>query len=155
MKNDKVHLSSPIPPERIRGVFYKCSQKRTTRICHLYGYIEEQALSTDRKMWKCPNCHFHHMRDEDVAIISLTRVLRDLVYEKIVPCSGLSSIQRRWAWCAWPSGVVNTLRGLCSNEVATPRNQKGDVIVSYQNHRSSLFTFGQLCIDFGGRVFNV
>ena len=121
--------------------FYEFSEKGTTRRCHSCGYIVEGGLSPELRHWECPHCKSYHIRDENAAQNGLRRVLRDLDLKYLVPCSGLVSFEKRWAWRALPSGVIATLRGSCCNSVATPRNSNEDMVVFDQN---SLIKFAQV-----------
>jgi putative transposase len=86
-------------------------EKGTTRTCHACGYVHEDGLSPSIRQWPCPVCQTQHIRDENAAINGLRRVVRDLPQEygtnvPIVPCSGLVSVEERWAWRVLPRGVV-------------------------------------------------
>jgi putative transposase len=113
--------------------YLEFSEKGTTRTCHLCGYTIHGGLSPEQRNWDCPECHAHHIRDENAAQNGLKRVLRDQKIESLVPGSGLASLQKRWAWRAMPSGVVTTLRGQSSDIFAAPRNSNKDMVVLDQN----------------------
>jgi len=113
--------------------FHEFSEKGTTRTCHHCNYVVQGGLSPDVRLWECPQCSTEHIRDENAAQNGLRRVLRDLKIENLVPSLGLASVEKRWAWCALPSGVVSTLRGQSSDDIAAPRNLNGCVIAPDQN----------------------
>jgi putative transposase len=86
-------------------------EKGTTRTCHACGYVHGQGLSPSIRQWPCPVCQTEHIRDENAAINGLRKVVRDFPQEygmdiPTVPCSGLVSIEERWAWRVLPRGVV-------------------------------------------------
>ena len=86
-------------------------EKGTTRTCHACGYVHEEGLSPSIRRWPCPGCQTEHIRDENAAINGLRRVVRDLSQKygtnvPIVPCSGLVSVEERWAWRVLPRGIV-------------------------------------------------
>ena len=111
--------------------FLEYNEKGTTRTCHHCGYIVDGGLSPSIRHWICSSCETEHVRDENAAMNGLKKVLRDLDLEILVPGSGLA-LNKRWAWCALPSGVVATLRGQCSN-IAAPRNSNEGMIALDQN----------------------
>jgi putative transposase len=86
-------------------------EKGTTSTCHACRYVHDKGLSPSIRRWTCPVCQTEHIRDENAAINGLRRVVRDLSQEygtnvPIVPCSGLVSIEERWAWRVLPRGMV-------------------------------------------------
>ena len=91
-------------------------ERGTTRTCHACGYVLQGGLSPSIRQWLCPECQTEHIRDENSAINGLRNVLRDLQQKNgtivpVVPCSGLASVEERWAWRVLPSGVVRHFRG--------------------------------------------
>src|SRR5208337_5417596 len=77
-------------------------EKGTTRTCHACGYVHAEGLSPSIRRWPCPACQTGHIRDENAAINGLRKVIRNLPQEygtnvPIVPCSGLVSVEERWA----------------------------------------------------------
>lgn len=113
--------------------FHEFDERGTTRSCHSCGYVVEGGLSPSIRKWVCSECSTLHVRDENAAQNGLKKVLRNLRLEKLVPGSGRALVKERWAWCALPSGVVSTSRGLSSGMSATPRNSNGSMIASDQN----------------------
>jgi putative transposase len=127
--------------------FVEYDEKGTTRTCSRCYYVLPQGLSPSIRNWQCPECKKDHHRDENSAINGLKRILRDLETKKSemeisqVPCSGLVSVEERWAWRVLPSGVVKRCAGEEQQvRLATPRNeiesaiafgQKVDHLTSY------------------------
>lgn len=114
--------------------FHIFDEKGTTRTCHRCAYVVDGGLAPHIRDWKCPACSSQHIRDENAAKNGLRKTLRDLNLKQLVPGSGRASVEKRWAWCVLPSGVVSTLRGQSSDPVATPRNSNGNMVVSDQSH---------------------
>ena len=93
--------------------FHVFNEKGTTRTCCHCGFVVNNGLCPSIRSWECEGCRTVHLRDENSSQNGLRRTLRDLSIEKLVPGSGPVLIEKRWAWCALPSGVHRTSRGQC------------------------------------------
>ena len=87
------------------------SEKGTTRTCHACDYVHESGLAPSIRRWTCPGCQTNHIRDENSAIHGLRRAAPLFQQEygtnvPTVPCSGLVSVEERWAWRVLPRGVA-------------------------------------------------
>lgn len=102
--------------------YHEFCEKGTTRTCSHCGHVVADGLSPEVRSWTCASCSQEHIRDENAAQNGVKKVLRDLNLNDLVPGSGPIFIQKWWAWCAQPSGVLQTLRGLCCDTIAAPRN---------------------------------
>lgn len=121
--------------------YHEFCERGTTRTCCRCDHILPTGLDPSIRAWQCPVCNTRHIRDENACQNGIKKLLRDFDIKKLVPGSGPVFIEKRWAWCALPSGVNTTLRGLCSNFVAAPRNLNGSAVASDQN---MIVNFAQL-----------
>jgi putative transposase len=107
--------------------FMEFNEAGTTRTCCECDYVIPNGLTPKIRHWTCPCCQKDHIRDENASINGLKKILRDLKQKgetlvSSVPCSGLVSVEERWAWCVMPSGVFYTLRGQSSELFAASGN---------------------------------
>ena len=110
----------------------------TTRTCHSCGYVHVDGLHPSIRHWRCPGCQTEHHRDENAAINGLRKAMRDLqkkdgTFVPLVPCSGLVSVEERWAWRVLPSGVVVAPWGQGRRAIAAPGNSIRSAVASDQN----------------------
>lgn len=113
--------------------FHEFCEKGTTRTCHCCGHVVGGGILPELRTWTCSHCLTTHIRDENAAQNGLQKTLRDLHLKYLLPGSGRVSIQKRWAWRVWPSGVSLTSRGPYSDSVAPPRNLNESMIAFDQN----------------------
>ena len=95
--------------------YLEYNEKGTTRTCFTCGYKIEGGLDPSLRAWGCPICKTMHNRDENAAQNGLKKVFETLKSETLVsqvPCSGLVFVKKQCAWCVFPSGVKETLRGI-------------------------------------------
>ena len=107
--------------------YIEYNEKGTTRTCHVCGYMHDFSLHPSIRQWVCPDCQAEHIRDENAAINGLRKASVCLPKEygaiaSIVPCSGLISVRKRWAWCVLPGGVRN--KAPSTVRTANPRNTR-------------------------------
>ena len=60
----------------LRGrIFKTVNPKDTTQTCHCCGYVlaGDERIDTTVRVWDCPNCGEHHLRDYNAAINTLKR----------------------------------------------------------------------------------
>ena len=108
-------------------IFIEYDERGTTRECYRCKNKIEEVLDPSIRFWECPVCKMKHHRDENASLNGLEKILNYLkksgMYISLVPGSGLVFVKKRCAWCVFPSGVKETLRGEnCSFELQAPRN---------------------------------
>jgi len=99
-------------------------EEGTTRSCNRCHYRVEGGLEPSIRTWICPHCQTAHLRDENAAQNGLVRVLGNITEKNggnspLVPSSG--RVEKRWAWCVQPRGVIITPRGKSGDEITSTK----------------------------------
>lgn len=129
--------------------FMEFDEKNTTRGCNHCKKIEAGGIPVSIRSWQCSGCQAVHIRDENAAINGLEKTLRDLSTKYkgesplIVSSSDPAFVKRRWAWCAFPSGVKKTLRGQSSNDNCSIRKLNRERDIS-RSKLDNLFSYVQV-----------
>ena len=76
-------------------------ERNSTKTCHRCQKKLEESLPPKIREWDCPNCHFHHIRDENAALNGLLQVSQKFK----LPCSGHRSFEVNDRWALYFDGL--------------------------------------------------
>jgi putative transposase len=96
---------------RSNRLFFEYNEKGTTRTCCECHHVVEGGNPPEVREWDCPQCGFHHLRDENAAINGLVKSVEEKL---LLPRSGHRCkplVTERRIWWVSPSGVQSALRG--------------------------------------------